>query len=713
MSAGNLLAELRRRNVIRMAGLYLVGAWLVTQVSGTVLPMFGAPEWLPRSIVVLLLIGFVPTLIFSWIYELTPDGLKRDAEVKPEESIAPQTARRMDRMIIAVLIIALVYFAIDKFMLAPQRGATPVAPVAEDKAGGAKPVSADTAVPATAAAVSEKSIAVLPFESLSEEKANAYFAEGIQDQILTLLSKIGTLHVVSRTSTMQFASHPENLPEIAKKLGVATILEGSVQKAGNKVRINVQLIRAQGDEHLWAETYDRALDDIFGVQGEVAGAIADKLGATLSRGARAEVTAVPTHNAVAYDAYLRGVALFRQGSDITRLIASTHAFEDAVKADPDFAQAWAQLARHGGLLIFLGSDTSKARRESTLRALENAERLQPDAPETQTARAYYVYRVLRDFDDARRRLETLHERWPNDAEVLEALSYVLGRQGHQREAVARLEDALKIDPLNVRLLYFRTLYAICERRFDDALQALASVQAIAPGDAKLPQFEGAVHLAQGDLARAAPLLNHAPTNHSGDEGVYVAFARARRDYSTAIAALLELLRQSDANAAAGDTIDTRLDLADFQRLAGDRAAALDNYREARTELLAQIEEQPDNAPLLLGLSQAEAGLGNEAAALSAIDKAIALVPESKDAWSGPTFLEQRARLLARFGHKDEAIVALRHLLTVPYIGATWLGAITPADLRLDPDFDNLRDDPRFQALANAEGNAGKDGAAHE
>src|SRR6266446_6224754 len=220
VKTNNFFAELKRRNVLRMAGLYLVGAWLVVQVAGTVLPMFGAPEWLPRTIVVLLAIGFVPAVILSWVFELTLQGLKREDDVAPEQSITPQTGRRMDRMIIVVLVLALGYFAFDKFALAPRREAALVS--------SAVPNESKSVVP-------EKSIAVLPFENLSEEKANAYFADGIQDEILTRLSKIADLKVISRTSTQHYKSAPENLPEIARQLGVAHILEGRVQKSGDAV----------------------------------------------------------------------------------------------------------------------------------------------------------------------------------------------------------------------------------------------------------------------------------------------------------------------------------------------------------------------------------------------------------------------------------------------------------------------------------------------
>src|SRR5438309_6212762 len=256
----NFFSELKRRNVLRMAGLYLVGAWLVVQVAGTVLPMFGAPEWLPRTIVVLLAIGFVPAMIFSWVFELTPQGVKREDDMAPERSITPQTGRRMDRMIIVVLVLALGYFAFDKFVLTPRREAALVSSAAPNE---------------SKSVINEKSIAVLPFENWSEDKANAYFADGIQDEILTRLSKIADLKVISRTSTQHYKSAPENLPEIARQLGVAHIVEGSVQKSGESVRVNVQLIKAANDSHLWADTFDRKLTDIFSVESEVAKAIAE------------------------------------------------------------------------------------------------------------------------------------------------------------------------------------------------------------------------------------------------------------------------------------------------------------------------------------------------------------------------------------------------------------------------------------------------------
>src|SRR5437867_8225180 len=277
----------------------------------------------------------LPALIFSWVFEMTPHGLKRDEDVKPDESIAPQTGRRMNRMIIAVLVLALAYFAFDKFVLAPRRVAGP-----HDLPAGA----------------SAKSIAVLPFDNLSDDKSNAYFAEGIQDEILTRLSKIAALKVISRTSTQKYKSAPDDLRDVGKQLGVANLLEGSVQKIANAVHINVQLIRAATDEHLWAESYNRKLDDVFGVEGEVASAIADQLNAKLSGAEEKAVSDKPTQNVAAYDAYLRGLSIEHDRYSFPAYQEAAADFAQAVQLDPKFALAWARLGVIRSFLYFNGVD---------------------------------------------------------------------------------------------------------------------------------------------------------------------------------------------------------------------------------------------------------------------------------------------------------------------------------------------------------------------
>src|SRR5436190_14795299 len=271
----NFFSELRRRNVIRMAGLYLVGAWLLTQVASTILPMFGAPNWLPRSIVILLAIGFVPILIFSWIFELTPEGLKRDQEVPPNQSIAPQTARRIDRMIIIILLFALGYFAFDKFVLTPRRQA-------ELMAADGKPIAPRSAEDSKSI-VNTRSVAVLAFDNLSDDKGNEYFSDGISEELLTVLQKIPGLHVAARTSAFSFKGRNATAQEIGQQLGVANLVEGSVRKAGDVVRIAARLTQANTGEEQWSENYTRNLKDVFAVQSEIAQTIVEQLRGQLTR----------------------------------------------------------------------------------------------------------------------------------------------------------------------------------------------------------------------------------------------------------------------------------------------------------------------------------------------------------------------------------------------------------------------------------------------
>ncbi len=658
----DFIQRLRERKLVQWALAYAAAAFALLQGLDIVGQQFDWSEGVRRGITIALGVGFFVTLVLAWYHG--------------EKGAQRVTTRELLALTLVLVLGGGVMWHFER--AAPADAASP---------------SSDS----HDASAADKSIAVLPFENLSNDKANAYFADGMQDEILTRLSKIGTLRVISRTSTLQFASHPENLTEIAKKLGVATILEGSVQKSGNKVRIIVQLIRAQGDQHLWGETYDRTLDDVFGVQGEVAGTIADKLGAELTGDAREQVAQVTTRNAAAADAYLRGLSLQHQGFEVTKLVASIRDFEEAVKADPDFAAAWSQLANGYSLTIFYNLDTSPERRAAALHALETAERLQPDTLETQAARAYYIYRVQDDYDEARKRFETLHARWPNDVEVMLPLIYILTRQDHHAEADALIAQALRLDPLNAKLHKLRGLEASLERRFDETIAESHAVLAIAPGDPEALRIEAGAWLARGALARAAQLLDHPPTLLSveNEQGQYFELERLQRSHATSIARLERILQTPDPKAGPLDTINACTELAEMQRLAGDRRAE-GNYRMARAALLDLQKTQGENPNLLLTLSVIEAGLGHEPTAFAGVDAFLRKIPESKDVLFARIGLDLRARLLARFGHKDEAIAGLRYLLGVPYSGTVY--PITPASLRLDPDFDSLRGDPAFQKL---------------
>ncbi|HKT41028.1 MAG TPA: tetratricopeptide repeat protein [Rhodanobacteraceae bacterium] len=661
----DLWQRLKQRKLVQWALAYTAAAWALLQALGLAADSYDWPHGVMRVAFAVIALGFVVALVLAWYH-----GERGAQRVTGTE------------LLILALLLAIGGGLLWRFTRAPEAAPVPVPPASTSSANAVE--------------IPPKSIAVLPFENLSDDKANAYFADGMQDEILTRLSKIGTLRVISRTSTLQFASHPENLPEIAKKLGVATILEGSVQKAGNKVRIIVQLIHASDDRQLWGETYDRTLDDVFGVQGEVAGTIADKLGATLTGDARKDIAQVATRNPVALDAYLRGMALNRQGFTDTLAFAALKSYGEAVKADPDFAQAWAAIARMDSFMIFLGIDGSPERRASALQALQSAERLQPDALETLVARAIYEYGVERDFESARKRFAQVLVRWPNDVDAVTAMVHVLEELGRYSEAETLLEHALQLDPLNPRLYKNLAILQTNERRFDAALDTLDRALALVPDDEEVRQLQGDIYLAQGDLERAAKAFGKPPTTISDQVHQYVVLARMQRRYPPAIAWLQGLLARPGDAATPPDVILVRLELAELQWLNGDRAAAADNYRLALEAVKPLLERQPDNPWLASMLAIAHAGLGDETAAMAALDRLLATQPESKSAQQGRAYLEIRARVLASIGHKDEAIARLRYLLGVPYGGL--FAPVTPASLRLDPEFDALRSDPAFQKL---------------
>jgi TolB-like protein len=686
----SLITELRRRNVIRMAGLYLVGAWLLTQVAGTVLPMFGAPAWIARSVVLVLAIGFVPALVVAWVFELTPDGLRRDDDVAPEASIAPQTARRMDRAIIAVLAIALAYFGVDKFVLAPRRAIAQAAPVAAD-ATGASPTPG----------ASLKSIAVLPFENLSDDKANAYFATGMQDEILTRLAGIHDLKVISRTSTEQYASHPPNLKVVAGQLGVATVLEGSVQKAAGKVRINLQLIDARSDSHLWAENYDRDLQDVFAVQSDVAARVADALKAQLLPAESERIASVPTRNVQAHDFYLQALALFRQlqtssahdPAAVGR--QATGLYQQAITADPAFALAYAQLSYLQSYLHWYGVDDRPevvALAGSTAR---QALALQPGLPEGHLALGYVHYWGHRDYAAALTEFAIARAGMPNNAEVIAAIAYVHRRQGAATRGIPELRQAEVLDPRDSLIPREIANSYTALRLYPEADAAYARSLAIFPGDIEAQEQRATARMFAGDIAAARRMVDAIPAD--SDPQGSVSLLRFK---------LAMLLRNPDAALAgindAPQWLMTRWEhsAVPLSLLRGQALVAKRDIAGARPALLqaqAELQRAMDNpgtaADALSYLGLAYAGLGDRAEALKAANAAASQMPMTRDPIVGAFQLERLARVEAQVGHPGNAIAHLVQLMQAA--GGETLSITT---LRIDPAWDPLREDPRFQAL---------------
>jgi TolB-like protein/class 3 adenylate cyclase/Tfp pilus assembly protein PilF len=548
----------------------------------------------------------------------------------------------------------------------------------------------------------EKSIAVLPFENRSEDKANAYFADGIQDEILTRLSKIADLKVISRTSTQHYKSAPENLPEIARQLGVAHIVEGSVQKSGDAVRVNVQLIKAANDSHLWADTFDRKLTDIFSVESEVAKAIAEQLRAHLSGREEKVIAAKPTDNAEAYDAYLRGLAytLKTLPTSVNALGAQKH-LREAVKLDPKFALSWALLSIVDARNYLTQSlQPTVALREEARQAAETALTLQPNLGEAVLAKGFYHYACLRDYDTAVRYFEQARQLLPNSSRIPESLAYVERRRGQWDRSESYLNEAERLDPRNVSLLTGHATNYICLRRFSEALRKLEQVLDIAPDDVDTLAIKATIAQADGDLARASALLAplHPAADDSGALEIQVYQAILERRTAQIIPRLREILAEPDPTLGFVNG-ELRFWLGWAQEVAGDHTASQESWRQARSELEPLLKEQPDNYSLIGDLALTNMGLSDKVSAFALSERAIAANPIEKDAVVGPRPLEILARVAARMGEPDRAIAALQKLLSIPYHGAMSVGTpLTPALLRLDPMFDPLRNDPRFQKL---------------
>jgi TolB-like protein/class 3 adenylate cyclase/Tfp pilus assembly protein PilF len=548
----------------------------------------------------------------------------------------------------------------------------------------------------------EKSIAVLPFENLSEEKANAYFADGIQDEILTRLSKIADLKVISRTSTQHYKSAPENLPEIARQLGVAHILEGSVQKSGDSVRVNVQLIKAANDSHLWADTFDRKLTDIFSVESEVAKAIADQLRAKLSGQEEQVIAAKPTDNPEAYDVYLRGLAYSLKPSNTANALSAQKYLREAVRLDPKFALGWALLSyveARGYLTLTL--QPTVALREEARQAAETALTLQPNLGEALLAKGQYHYACLKDYDTAVRYFEQARQLLPNSSRIPESLAYVARRRGQWDRSESFFNEAERLDPRNVDLLSQHALSYQCLRRFPEALRKLDQVLNITPDDLDTLAVKAAIAQAEGDLPRAAallaPLRPAADLNQALETQVYQAILERRP--AQIIPRLKEILAKLDPTLGYFNG-ELRFWLGWAQEIAGDHTAAQESWRQARSELEPFLKEQPENWQLIGDLALTNMGLGDKAAALALSERAMAANPIEKDASNGPRPIEIHARVAAQMGEPDRAIAALQKILSIPCYGALAENVpLTPALLRLDPMFDPLRNDPRFQKLA--------------
>jgi TolB-like protein/Flp pilus assembly protein TadD len=672
----NIFTELKRRNVYRAAVAYGVVAWFLTQLTTQVFPFFEIPNSAVRFVVIALAIGFPIAMLLSWIYELTPEGVVRTEDLDPVEarSVQRKSGRLLDFIIIGALLLVIAMLVVGRLPFVRQR----------------------------ADSTSQKSIAVLPFENLSRDPDNAYFADGVQEEILTRLAKIADLKVISRTSTQRYQSKPGNLAEIAKQLGAANILEGSVQKAGDTVRVSVNLIQAASDSHLWAETYDRKLIDIFGVESEIAKRVAESLQAKLTGHEEQALAAKPTNNPEAYEAYLRGLAFDERNYSTAYspdLLGKAIGFyERAVELDPNFALAWARLSRADAHLYANRFDTATAGRgEAAKRALENAQKLEPNSPETLLAVGYYQYWVLPDYGAAKTTFERVIKMLPGSSEVPLALGRIAQHEGHWDQSIAYFEKALALDPRNMELIRGAAYTYAMLRQFPAALKLYDRALDITPDNPNTMAAKASIYQAQGNLQEAARLLSEIDEQSPNETcGVKIDQLRFERNYGGAIRLLQARLTQFHFSSDYEKAFN-QVSLALTQRLAGDTAGAKVTAEQACNTLEQFYRGQPDNPGIASNLSRAYAVMGKKDSALNLAERAIVL--RAKDAVLVSTFEENLALIQTIVGENSRAISTLSRLLQTPHYAWVYsLRPITPALLRLDPFWDPLRGDPAFQKL---------------
>src|SRR6266511_4859169 len=505
MDPATFLTELKRRKVYRVAVAYAIVAWLVIQAASILFPTFEAPPWVMKVFVSAVILGFPVALILAWAFEMTPEGVRRSEEMPQRETKTPKTGSKWTAIIVAAAVLAAALLA---FQFARTRR-SPTTELAKQ--------SAPTAT-------TDKSVAVLPFENLSSDKENAFFAQGIQDEIITTLSRISGLRVISRTSTAHYQSAPENLSEIGRQLRVSNVLEGSVQKAGDRVHINVQLIRADDDAHLWAQSYDRQLTDIFGVEGEVAKSIADSLQATLSPQEKARVETKPTTNADAYVLYLRARDYQTRPDNLMQDFKSAiNLYDQAIKLDPNFALAHARLSATTSNLYHFYEPTETWKQKAYAEALESL-RLQPNLGEGHLALGLYHYYMEGDYDAALRELSLAAEALPNDGDVGLYTAAVLRRRGDFAQALATYQHAEQIDPRNSVMLYDSAQTYFALRDWRTAAERMDRVLALFPDSFNVKIQRAYVEFYwKGSTAPIKAALKSLPPNLDPD-GV-VTFAR--------------------------------------------------------------------------------------------------------------------------------------------------------------------------------------------
>ena len=677
MKINNFFAELKRRNVYKVAVAYAVVSWLLIQIATQVFPFFEIPNWAVRLIVLAIVLGFPIALVIAWAFELTPEGIKRTEDV----DLSAVGVSKNRAWIYVVMIGAA--FSVGLFFIGRY-----------------------TARNSSTASLSElpsKSIAVLPFENLSEEKANAFFADGVQDEILTDLSKIADLKVISRSSVMHYKTGVERNPrKIGQELGVAHVLEGSVQRAGNRVRVNAQLIDTRNDAHLWAQTYDRDLADVFAIQSEIAKTIADQLQAKLSPAEKSAIERPPTTDVTAFDLYTRAKNLFltAYGSSTGRgdLLQAADLLNEAIARDRSFFDAYCQLAFTNYALYSIGFDHTPARLAQADAALKAAARLRPDAGETHLARARHLYFGYLDYDGALAELEVAHRSIPGDPWVAALQAYIERRQGRWNESLRDLERSIELDPRNILTLQQTAITYQCLRRYPEAKATLARVLAFDPDDAVTKVWHAFVDFDwKADTRPVHQMIDSVrATNPAALPTIatyWLGCAMAERDGAAAHNALLAAGENPITTLGATDNLIFNRPFIEglIARFMKDDLKAQSAFAAARAEQEKIIQTQPNYGPALCVLGLIDAGLGRREEALREGRRAVELLPVEKDALGGIAMVKYLTVIAAWVGDKDLACEQLAIATRQPC-------DLSYGQLKLLPLWDPLRGDPRFEKI---------------
>jgi TolB-like protein/Tfp pilus assembly protein PilF len=671
MNVRSFFAELKQRIVYKVGIAYALVAWLLIQVAREIFPFFEIPNWAVRLVVLLLIIGFPVSLILAWALDLTPEGLKR---TESADDLPARSYR--NRVWIYVIIVGVALwtglFFVGRYTVLRQTGTL--------------------GSPA-------KSIAVLPFENLSRDPDNAYFADGVQDEILTNLSRIADLKVIGRISVMQYKSGiVRDLREIGQQLGVANVVEGSVQRSGNRVRVNAQLVDARNHRQLWGQTYDRDLADVFAIQSEIAETIASHLQAKLSSREQSAINRPPTSNITAFELYAQAKNVLAIRNSRENLLQASNLLNQSVAHDPSFFQAYCQLAHTHDRIYFLGYDHTPARLALAEAAIEAAFRLRPDAGEAQLARAQNLYRGYLEYDAALAELEVAGQTLPNNAGVFELKGYIQRRQGKQEEAVRSLERAIELDPRNIFTLQQIGLSYHHLRRYAEEKSVLDRALAIEPKDVDTKVARAFVEFHwKADTRPLHQMLDSIrATNPAATQSIadgWLICALAERDPVAA----------KNAAIAAGANPPFTDEAVNFSRpfvegvvarMTKDDDEARSAFTAARAEQEKIIEAQPNYGPPLCVLGLIDAALGRKEEALREGQRAVALLPMEKDAINGVAMIKYLAMIAAWVGDNDLACEQLAVAVRPP-------SRLTYGQLKLLPFWDPLRGDRCFEKIVGS------------